>query len=155
MEEVIIYAKPNIIDVIPYTIGIQPDYVPIENDTTITLIGKSFLNITNVYLSSNDDSIFSENTVYYSPFSAVKNLSSVNSGFYGIKITDYVVQNEKYITTNQSLSFLHSGFIDVIVENEAGFGILSRDSRVPFLSSWAGAIDIQKPSISGIEIKLL
>jgi hypothetical protein len=152
MEEFFIYAKPHIGDVIPYTIALQPTSFPLQTNLTFNLIG-SFLNVKNIYLSSNNIDIFDGNISYFNPFSAVKNLSSNNAGFSGIRVIDYIVNDNKHVTLTSPFNFLTSGFIDIIVENEAGFGVLSKDSRVPFLSSWKGAIDIQKPCINGVMIE--
>jgi hypothetical protein len=160
MEEIFIYAKPHVGNVIPYTIIIQPTSSPVSTDATISLLGSSFWNIRNVYLSSLDFSIFNKDVTLFDPFSAVKNLSAINTGFYGIMVDDFVVNTEKYITfdalslINQSYSGTNV-YVDVIVENEAGFGVLSVDSRVPFLSSTEDDVDIQKPCVNGINFKVL
>jgi hypothetical protein len=152
MDQFTISAKPKITDAAPRTVSIFPDNYPSETNPYINLQGKSFLNIRAIYLSGSNVSIFPTKTTYYNPFSAVKNLSASNLGFRAAKVENYYVQGENYIVMEIPESYFDSGYIDVIVENEAGYGLLSRDCRIPFLSTFYGDVDIQSPCISGIKI---
>jgi len=154
MDEIIISAKPKPYGVMPYTITIHPSSSPLSGRRLINVIGNSFWNITNVYLSASDPSILNNQITFFDPFSACVKLSANNLGFSAIKVLDYYVLSDKFITIDPPIYFSNSGFVDVIVENEAGYGLLSRDSRVPFLSSYKGAEDIQLPCVSGIKLIL-
>lgn len=150
MERFLIQARPQPYDVIPYRITLNP---PKQSDLNVAVIGRSFLNIRNVYLSGLV--IDPDLSSYFNPFSAVWNLSANNSGFYGLSV--YFNLNDRNYLTFQIPEniFITSGYFDVILENEAGFGILSQDSRVPFISSWSGAEDFQRPCVSGIYINFV
>jgi len=150
MERFLIQARPQPYDVIPYHITINP---PKESDLSVLVIGRSFLNIRNVYLSGLviDQNISS----YFNPFSGVRNLSANNTGFFGVSV-DFNLNDENYLSFYIPQHIFNSnGYFDIILENEAGFGVLSRDSRVPFISSWSGAVDFQRPCVSGIYIKFI
>jgi len=155
MEEFIISAKPHPNDVNLYNFIVHdPKYNEIDSNL-VNITGKSFWNIRNVYLSSQNYNIFNTPVTFYNPFSSVSNLSLTNIGFYGIELNDYIVLSDKMLTFSISGVFNQSGYFDVIIENEAGFGILSRDSYVPFISSFKDEIDIQKPCVSGIYISYI
>lgn len=150
MERFLIQARPQPYDVSPYSFTAFGAFSAVP---AILLIGRSFFNVTNIYLSSTNLDLFTLQLQYINPFFYVKNLSSNNIGFSGIDISEYCnINSENYITIKLPNIFKNFGYFDIIVQNEAGFGILSKDSRVPFISSYNGAIDIQRPCISGIYI---
>lgn len=152
MDRFIIKAKPQPYDVIPYKTLVRSDFSDLSSlNPYITVIGRSFINVRNVYLSGSNDFML-YNTTYYNPFSASYKLSADNPGFYGLKIEKYIIQQEKYLTFDTSNLFNNSGHLDVIIENEAGYGLLSKDSFIPSLSTNYGLINYQKPCISGINL---
>lgn len=153
MDQFTISAKPKVTDAAPRMVSIFPDGYPVETNPYINVQGKSFLNIRAIYLSGSNPTIFPTKSTYYNPFSAVKNLSANNPGFTAAKVENFLIQGEHYIVIEIPETYYSAGYIDIIVENEAGYGLLSRDSRVPFLSTYPGAINIQSPCISGIYIK--
>lgn len=153
MDQFTISAKPKLIDAAPIKVSVFPQTYPVETNSYISVQGKSFLNIRGVYLSGSNPSIFPNKTTYYNPFSAVQNLSANNPGFTAAKVENFLVQGEYYIVLEIPELYYKSGYVDIIVENEAGYGLLSRDCRVPFLSTFPGAINIQSPCISGIYVK--
>lgn len=152
MDHFLINARPQPYDVTPYSFTLHPYSSTVP---AILLTGRSFINLKNVYLSSVDTNMFSVSTEYINPFYNNQKLSSDNIGFSGIDITPYASYiSQQYITLNLPSIFQDSGYFDVILQNEAGFGILSQDSIVTFLSSWSGAINTQRPCISGIQINI-
>lgn len=149
-----------------FTISARPDlgkaglypYQFIVTDQTflssldVSLYGKSFLNIRNLYLSASDESMF-DGITFFNPFSSYpSHISNDYPGFRGIVVPSFTVDSEKVIEFNFPQVPKTSGFLDVIVENEAGYGKLTIDSRTPFISSYDGAIDIQSPWVNGIII---
>ena len=138
MEQFIISARPRPYDVNPYIISIQNSSIFDYASIPIDVFGSSFFNIKNVYLSANDSSIFGIPTTYYNPFATIKNLSADNVGFNGILLENYIINSEKNITIYPTINFTKSGYFDIILENEAGLGVLTRDSfsKTPTFSSF-------------------
>jgi len=149
MDEVIIYAKPKIEDVYPY---VFVNNLAIVRNTNAIITGASFYNIRNVYLSASNPNLLSDTSSLFDPFSGIINLSAYNPPFNAVNFFNYTIETENYILLNLNLNSDEVGYIDVIVENEAGYSLLSRDSHIPFLSAYQGAIDMQKPCISGIRV---
>lgn len=90
---------------------------------TFNVYGKSFRNVTAVYLSGTPYS----NQTFYNPFSALPKLSAQYPGFYGVKLlpSDYQSNNTNTITFTMP-SASRAGFVDVVVENPAGYGTLTQ-----------------------------
>jgi hypothetical protein len=147
MDQFYIYAKPYVTDTPSTTfVIVNPTLSAIQN-YEITVTGRGFREIKNVYLTVSDTAMF-DNITYFNPFSGISNLSADNPGFYGVLINSYYFDyNHVYLT----LPILPKtiGYLDVIVENEAGYGRLTRDSAI------AGLFfpDIARPSANGIEVK--
>jgi hypothetical protein len=147
-----INAKPFIYDVLPYIIAVYPQTHPLSSDNLFfTIKGRSFINVKNVYLSASNPNIFPNTTSYFNPFSGSTKLSANNVGFYASQVLIYGILNNKTITLEPQEYYNSSGYIDVIVENEAGYGLLSRDSVLPLSSPYYQ----QKPSVSGIRVNVL
>ena len=153
MDRFLINGRPQPFDVQPYSFTLS-NFV--STVPTIVITGRFFPNITNVYVTSDDLSIFSLSASYINPFYNVQKLSSNNLGFSGIDISNYATLNsQNYITIQLPEIFQASGYFDIIIQNEVGFGRLSQDSIVPFISSYSGAINIQRPCVSGIYVNNL
>jgi hypothetical protein len=152
MDHFVINARPQPFNVKPYNITLNAYNSSIP---TIILNGRSFFNITNLYLSASNPSALKENQTYINPFSSSLKLSSIYVGFNAFEVTNYAkVISNKIITLQIPNIFNSSGYFDIIVQNESGYGVLSNDSRVPILSTYPGAANIQNPSISGIHVKI-
>ena len=161
---VIIYAKPSATNVFPSTFVVLNSTISASQVKNVAVLGKSFFNILNLYLSGSDTTVFENlNYSYYNPFSAVSKLSAKNLGFYGTAIESFSLVDdttiifeipEQILYSVQSKTIPYNTYLDVIVENEAGYGLLSRDSYSYRVSSWTGFTNIQKPSISGIYVTL-
>jgi hypothetical protein len=88
-----------------------------------TVYGKSFFDLENVYLSGIP---FPEST-FVNPFSSTTRLSAIYPGFFGVKLSgsSFVSNNDYYVTfTMPSASF--PGFVDIILQNRAGYGALTQ-----------------------------
>jgi hypothetical protein len=133
MDRFFLFAKPKPLDVTPYKVVVMNPFLSAVQNKNILVKGKNFYEIRAVYLKPSNVAMFTDTTIW-NPFSGVKRLSAINPAFFGIKEVPKV--NDSF---------------DVVIENEAGYGLLSRDSRVPFTSAFPGAIDIQLPCVSGIQ----
>ena len=162
MERVLIYAKPSATDVNPYIVSVLLSPISTAQIKEITIMGKSFFQLRNLYVSGSDPSIFENlNYTYYNPFSSILNLSATNPGFYAYVVPSFYVVDDKiaiFSIPDQIFYSIgektppYSAYLDIIIENEAGYGLLSRDSHTYRVSSWRGFTDDQLPSISGIYI---
>lgn len=121
------------------------------------MFGSSFINITNVYLSG---APLSTVLTTQNPFSSVPALSAKYPTFEGFALpsTMWSFNNDNFITFIMP-SAASTGFVDIIVENEAGYGSLTQFTRVntfnPFLSStseYDNYIPYQFPFLSGIKV---
>jgi hypothetical protein len=121
------------------------------NQIKINVFGKSFYDIKNIYVSASNISMF-ENFSFYNPFSAIDSLSGKYPPFNGTIIPSFILFNENYLSFVLPEQPKTNGFIDIILENEAGYGKITVDSRLPFLSSCSGATNIQFPYISGFNV---
>lgn len=97
--------------------------VRIGESKTFTIYGKSFLEVTSIYLSGYPY----ENTTFYNPFSAIPKLSSENPGFYALKMDP----SQYEISVRRSFTITipppsRIGNIDIILQNEAGWGNLKQ-----------------------------
>jgi hypothetical protein len=125
------------IDAVPVPEIISPYRVPVNtNNETFYLYGHSFYNVTNVFLSG--DTNF--NTTFNSPFSStapctVNTLSALYPGFTGTGLlsTAYTVHNDTVLSFTMP-SASNTGFVDVIVQNGAGYGSLINNAQSPYLS---------------------
>lgn len=121
------------------------------NAINVNVFGKSFFDVTNVYVSASNFAMF-DNITYFNPFSAIGSLSAKYPAFYGIVIPTFTLFNENFLTFELPELPNTTGFLDIIVENEAGYGKLTVDSKLPFISSWSGATNLQFPYISGFQV---
>lgn len=132
-----------------------PPVIAVNTSRTFAVYGESFFNITSVYLSGYPY----ENLTFYNPFSAIRQLSSQNPGFYALKLNTLqysIDENVLIVTLPPPTRF---GFIDIILENEAGWGNLKqfvahstsnpyppdhplRDSWEPFIKPWENGIKV-------------
>jgi hypothetical protein len=78
-------------------------------------------------------------------------LSAKNIPFYGIKLSSFSF-SEKYLTFDFFQTPKSQGFVDVIVENEAGYSKLSVETIVLDITGCENVKSFQKPCISGIQV---
>lgn len=150
MDRFFIYAKPKIKDVKPYSLGVYNQSLTSIQNFNFLVRGESFFDIRSVYLSTNNPSMFDDIT-FYDPFSASIKLAGKNPSFYALKVP-FFIYKEKYLAFTLPQIPKATGKIDIIIENEAGYSLMTRDTRMPFISSYNGAVDIQLPCVSGINI---
>jgi hypothetical protein len=105
---------------------LKKPYLPLiftGESKSFSVYGKSFFKVTNVYLSGLPYS----NTTLFNPFSSVPRLSALYPEFYAIKLptTAYTSNNDNTVTFTMP-SASSGGFVDIIVENQAGYGALTR-----------------------------
>lgn len=160
MDRNFLYAKPSATDVKPYNFYTYPFFDSNQND--FVLYGKSFLAVRNLYLSASDIKVFNNLTVtFYNPFSGIPSLKDSNPGFVATVVPNFLLINNSRIVFNIPDKVFtnvinqpppYGVYIDVIVENEAGYALLSRDSYNYSISSWSGFVNYQKPCINGIFI---
>jgi hypothetical protein len=149
MDRFFLFAKPKPLDVTPYKVVVMNPFLSAVQNKNILIKGKNFYEIRAVYLKPSNTAMFTDTTIW-NPFSGVKKLSAVNPAFFGIKVPFYIYKENYLAFTLPEVPKVNGSF-DVVIENEAGYGLLSRDSRVPFTSAFPGAIDIQLPCVSGIQ----
>lgn len=96
-------------------------YVGVSTNFKVT--GRSFYKVQAVYLSGYPY----EDTTFFNPFSSVPRLSATYPGFTGIKLlpSQYTSNNENTITFTMP-SASRPGFVDIIVQNPAGYGTLTQ-----------------------------
>jgi hypothetical protein len=141
----LIEAKPYIRNVNPYIIKLNPPQLSSIGLPQITTYGKNFFTLNNLYISASNPNMIDGITLY-NPFSA----DPINPPFEAVSISSFS-QTDNIISFSLP-EIKESGFLDIIIQNEAGYGLLSRDSYKNNLSSYDGFIDLQLPCISGIQI---
>ena len=162
---VLIYAKPSAQNVFPYKISVLMPSISSEQLKKIIVSGKSFYEIRNVYLSASDVTIFNSlSYACYNPFGNYPKLAPYNPPFCGVSIPFFEVRNENVLMFDvpdavfyelQKKPIQTENYLDVIVENEAGYGLLTRDSIMYRDSSWRGFTQEVRPCVSGISIGLV
>lgn len=133
-----------------------PPFVALSATKTFILKGNSFFDIRSIYLSGYPY----ENLTFYNSFSANNRLSAQNPGFYGLKLES----SQYFFTGTNTLTLTippptRLGFIDIILENEGGWGNLTKFAKTttfnpypnehPLKNSWTPYI---KPWKMGIEV---
>lgn len=155
MDRFFIYAKPNIRDTSRYSLFVYPSSnVLSSTNLDISLLGKYFFDIRNVYISASNDNMF-DNVTFFNPFSTITNLYSANPGFNAVVISQFILYTDQLLSFNLPQTPQTSGFFDVIVENEAGYGKLTTGSIRNYVSSWSGFTNKSLPSVSGIKVEIL
>lgn len=115
---------------------------------TFNVYGRSFRGLEAVYLSGAP----LQNTTFYNPFSSVPRLSAAYPGFNGVKLlsSQYITNFDNTITiTIPALNKI--GFVDVIAQNPAGYGALTR-YVIKDLYSGTQTQQQLRPWSSGIEV---
>lgn len=105
---------------------LKKPYTPVaftSAEKSFNVYGKSFFSIRNVYLSGYPY----ENTTFYNPFSGVPRLSATYPGFNAVKLlsSSYQTNNDNTVTFTMP-SATRGGYVDIIIENQAGYGKLTQ-----------------------------
>ena len=105
---------------------LKKPYTPVTYvglSATFNVYGKSFMQLQAVYLSGRPLS----GTTLYRPFSAIPKLSAVYPSFTAYKLlsSNYSTNFDNTLTINVPPP-ISAGYIDVIVQNPAGYGKLTQ-----------------------------
>ena len=100
---------------------IKKPWVDIGESKSFNVAGKSFFRITGVYLSGSPG-VF-PNTTFFNPFSASSKLSASYVGISGIQLNsvNYFFNGDSQMTFTCP-SALSAGYVDIILQNDAGWG---------------------------------
>jgi hypothetical protein len=119
----------------------------------ITLYGKYLYNPLKVFLIPSNSQMFSGLSIY-NPFSGL-DIESTYPAFSGIEIMNFSSQDETHLSFILSSTPLTSGYVDVLVTNEAGYGKLTTGASLrESLTSWAGIPYEPSPFIDGIKVNI-
>ena len=114
----------------------RPPVTRIGETKSFSLYGKSFFNITGVYLSGY---VFDKELTFFDPFSASTKLSAQYPGFEAIQLSasEYSYNRDNTLLFTMP-SAAYEGYVDVILSNDAGWGALTqfviKDFENPFLT---------------------
>jgi hypothetical protein len=118
----------------------------------VVIKGKSFLRPRKLYLSASNEMMF-DCIRCFNPFISGTNTQKISyPSFRGIMVTNFTVLDDKFLIFNFPQQPKTIGYVDVIMENEAGYGKLTKDTILPYFSSFNCSQNIQFPWIKGIEI---
>jgi len=115
---------------------------------SFNVYGKSFYDVQAVYLSGAPYT----NQTFYSPFSGVPKLSAGYPGFFGVKLlsSQYSSNNDNTITFTMP-SAVRPGYVDIIVQNPAGYGTLTKYVIKDLYSGTQTQLQL-RPWSSGIKV---
>jgi hypothetical protein len=130
---------------------LKKPYTPVAYTSATKMFnvyGKSFFKLTNVYLSGN----CYDNTTFFNPFSSTPTLSATYPGFTALKLdpSQYISNNDNIVTFTMP-SATRPGLIDIVIENPAGYGLLtqyvikelySEEQTLKQLRPWSSGINI-------------
>lgn len=100
-----------------------------DTNYTYTVYGDNFVEVTDVYLQTDSSNLFSKSKLQI-PFSDSK-FNKKYPPFSGIRINTYKVNNRNFLTFSVPENLTIPGKFDVIIKNQAGYGVLSKDSLLP------------------------
>jgi hypothetical protein len=96
-----------------------PPHVDVGVTKEFTILGKGFKNVTALYLSGSPY----PDTTLYSPFSGSSKLSATYPPFNAVLVSPDTYKTDNYYTfTFVMPSASQTGFVDVILQNYAGYG---------------------------------
>lgn len=113
----------------------MPLRVPIsftQNTTAypfIEVYGKHFTHTRAIYVSSSNPNSFDEPVEVFNPFGQMPNLSADYPSFSGFIIPEFFVYNDNLISFQLPFSIQSPNKMDIILENEAGYGSLIKDTN--------------------------
>ena len=120
-ERFVLSGHPQPDTIVPYT-------TLLSTSNVYSLYGRSFFDVTNVYVSGVP---FKGTDTFYNPFSGYSTLSANYPGFTAVQLltSQFTTNNDNYIQFTMPPP-LYSGNIDVIVQNLAGYGKLTQYARL-------------------------
>jgi hypothetical protein len=119
-ETISISAKPFVHNAFPRTIHYYEDLAEVSN-LNIDLLGKYFFKPLNVYVIPSHSQMLS-GIERFDLFSSNQKLSGLYTPFSGIKISNFNLIDDRHLKFNLPYPPLSSGYLNVIVQNEAGYG---------------------------------
>jgi hypothetical protein len=143
-----LYTETVTISARPQPNKTQPCIMLVKNEFTtsepfkINVYGKSFFDVRNIYLSASNESMFSYSSLY-NPFSGIDKLKDKYPPFKGIVVPEFNLLNENYLDFTLPEYPTKEGYIDIIVENEAGYGVMTIDRKLPPVSAYPDAMGIE------------
>ena len=135
----------------PQPRGITPYFTTTSASDLFTVFGKSFFDVRNVYVSGGG---FPAST-FINPFSSVPGLSADYPGFNAIRVKQYSSNNDDTLTFVMPSATV-PGRVDLIIENEAGYGTLTKYS---YKNTYNPLVPVseytnyQSPFITGIDVR--
>lgn len=134
---------------------IVPSSAAVGSYTEVSVWGSGFKDVKNVYLSGSVSSATTQN-----PFALNKKLSADFPAFTAVKLlTSTWASNNWDMLTFVTPSDTELGYVDIIVENEGGYGNLAGNVKInnfnPFeegTSAYENYIPYQVPYLSGLKI---
>ena len=123
--------------------------VPVSTTRTIEVYGKGLFRIANVYLSG---APYPQSTLQ-NPFSGVPRLSATYPAFNAVKLlsSDYTTDNEGNYLSFTMLSATRPGYVDIIVQNPAGYGKLTQYVIKELYSGTQTQLEL-RPWSSGVKV---
>lgn len=135
----------------PLDLNYSRTHAPLDSRPRIEIFGSHFKETRAMYISaSNPETFLSDNEKFFNPFSTQKNLSANYPGFKGFQIPEFTIYSENY--TSFQFPFVITGEtqLDVILENEAGYGSIIKDTNIRMKSlSGDGYVS---PILDGINV---
>jgi hypothetical protein len=136
--------------------------VNVGETKTFNVYGKSFFNLTGLYLSGD---VFEEDLTFFNPFSS-SSLSAQYPGFYSKEVKEFSYNRNNTLTFSMP-SAAYAGYVDIIMSNEAGWGALTQyvvtpvsgfnpflsgsalyDSYTPYQRPWKDGIIVNDVTLS-------
>lgn len=113
-----------------------------------TITGKSFYDVQSVYLSGYPYI----NSTLYNPFSGVPRLSAIYPSFTAVKLlsTQWNSNNDNTITFTMP-SASRAGYVDVVVQNPAGYGTLTQ-YVIKELYTGSQPLSVLRPWYQGVRV---
>lgn len=113
----------------------NPLHIPISftqstsSKPIIEIFGKHLRYTRAIYVSSSNSGAFNEPVRIFNPFGSISNLSAEYLPFNGFVIPEFSVYSDNFVTFELPFEVQSSNKIDIILENEAGYGSLIRDTN--------------------------
>lgn len=130
-DSFIIQAKPILRNASPLAFKLLSNELA-PYTYNLTIYGKNFFTLNNVYVSASNPSIL-DNVTFHNPFSAYSNLYPTNPPFYAQVVPSFIQMDN--VIQFSIPNIYDIGNLDIIVENDAGYGLLTRDTYNLSLSS--------------------
>ena len=109
---------------IPLIFTQNPDTHPV-----IEVFGKHLLQTRAIYVSASDPSTFNIPETIFNPFAEASSLSAKYPPFKGFVIPEFTIYNDHFVSFELPYSLQSNNKIDIILENEAGYGSLIKDTN--------------------------